>query len=68
LTAAAGGADPRDERAHLAFPLAFHLRCPREDVTDPNLSSLERLALVRERVAGVREIRRALAAMTADLR
>jgi hypothetical protein len=38
--------------------LAHHLRCLAEDATDRELPSLERLALVRERVARIRETRR----------
>ena len=44
----------------LASPPACHLRCLAEDVTDPELSSVERLALVWPRVAHIREIRREL--------
>ncbi len=40
--------------------LAYHLRCLREDATDPAMTSLERLALVRDRTARIREIRDAL--------
>jgi hypothetical protein len=40
--------------------LAYHPRCLVEDATDPELPRLERLALVRERVARLREIRRDL--------
>jgi hypothetical protein len=43
--------------------LAYHLRCLREDATDPERTSLERLTLVRDRVARVREIRRELEAV-----
>ncbi len=39
---------------------AYHLRCLRDDPTDPALTSLERLALVRERGVRIREIRREL--------
>ena len=46
----------------LASRLAFHLRCLAEDATDPVLFCLERLALVRDRVAGIREIRAELKA------
>lgn len=53
--------------ALLEARLADHLRCLRGDATGPALSCLERLGLVRERMARVREIRRALAAMTDDL-
>ena len=41
----------------LASPPACHLRCLDEDVTDPELSSVERLAPVREWVVRIREIR-----------
>jgi len=40
--------------------LTYHLHCPAEDATDPGLSGLERLPLVREQVAWIREIRREL--------
>ena len=40
--------------------LTYHLHCLAEDATEPELSSLERLALVRERVARIREIRQEL--------
>jgi hypothetical protein len=42
----------------LASRLAYHLRCLCEDATDPDLSTVERLALVRARVLCIREIRR----------
>jgi len=42
--------------------LRYHLRCLREDATDPEMTSLERLALVRERARRIREIRRELGA------
>jgi hypothetical protein len=41
----------------LASRLAYHLRCLREDATEPAMSALERLALVRDRVERIREIR-----------
>ncbi len=44
----------------LASGLAYHLRSLREDTTDPDLSSVDRLALVRERAMRIREIRRNL--------
>jgi len=37
------------KRALLESRLAYHLRCLREDATDPERSSLERLALVLDR-------------------
>ena len=45
------------EAALLASRLAYHLRCLREDATNPDLPALERLALVRDRAARIREIR-----------
>lgn len=42
--------------------LAYHLRCLREDATDPEMSSVERLAVVRDRAARIREIREELKA------
>ncbi len=36
--------------------LAYHLRCLEEDATDPELSQLERLALVRDRARRIREV------------
>jgi hypothetical protein len=47
-------------RALLASRLAYHLRCLHEDTTDPEMSPLERLALVRDRAGRIREIRREL--------
>ena len=44
------------KRTLLESRLAYHLRCLREDATDPALSALERLALVRDRAARIREI------------
>jgi hypothetical protein len=48
------------KRGHLESRLAYHLRCLREDATDPDISPIERLALVRDRAARIREIRREL--------
>ena len=50
------------ERALLESRLAYHLWCVREDATDPATTTLERLALVRDRVGWIREIRRELVA------
>ncbi len=50
----------RLEAALLESRLAYHLRCLREDATDPALTSLERLVLVRDRARRIREIRRRL--------
>ncbi len=50
----------REEAALLESRLAYHLRCLREDATDLELASVERLAVVRERVARIREIQRDL--------
>lgn len=49
--------------ALLESRLGYHLRCLREDATDPELKSFERLALVRERAARIREIRQRLKAV-----
>ena len=38
--------------------LACQLRCLAEDATEPELPSVERLTLFRERAARIREIRR----------
>jgi hypothetical protein len=48
------------KRVLLESRLTYHLRCLREDATDPALSALERLALVRDRAARIREIEREL--------
>ncbi len=44
------------ERILLESRLRSHLRCPEEDATNPDLSQLDRLALVRERAKRIREI------------
>lgn len=49
-------------RAVLKARLTYHLACLREDATDPAMSALERLTLVRDRAARLREIRRELEA------
>jgi hypothetical protein len=49
--------------APLESHLAYHLRCMRADATDPALSSLGRLALLRDRAARIGEIRQKMAAM-----
>ena len=49
----------RDQRL-LESRLAYHLRRLREDATDPQISALERLALVGDRTRRIREIRQAL--------
>jgi hypothetical protein len=49
-------------RILLESRLRYHHRCLREDATDPEMTSLERLALVRDRVRRLREIRRELEA------
>jgi hypothetical protein len=49
------------ERALLESRLAYHLRCLREDATDPAMTTVERLALVRDRARRIREIRQELA-------
>jgi hypothetical protein len=42
--------------------LAYHLRCLAEAATDPDMSSVERLAVVRGRAKKIREIRHMLTA------
>ncbi len=44
-------------QSSLETRLSNHLRCMAEDATDPELSSTERLALVRDRATQIREIR-----------
>jgi hypothetical protein len=56
---------PRAQRILLESRLAYHLRFLREDATDPDLTDLERLALVRDRAARIREIRRELGSVKA---
>ncbi len=51
---------PNEDRTRPESCLASHLRCLREDATDPEMSSFERLALVRDRVARIREITQTL--------
>jgi hypothetical protein len=46
--------------ALLESRLRYHLRCLREDATDPTMSAVERLALVRDRARRIREIRQDL--------
>ena len=46
------------ERPFVESRLTYHLRCLREDATDPELTSLERLALVRDRAGRIQEIPR----------
>ncbi len=53
---------PQQARAPLESRLAYHLRCLREDATDPDLSPQERLTLMRDRASRNREIRRELEA------
>jgi len=48
------------ERALLESRLAYHLRCLREDATDPKTKPWERLALVRDRGRRIRTIRHML--------
>lgn len=50
----------QDGRILLDSRLAYHLRCLREDVTDPERSSLERLVLVRDQARSIWEIREEL--------
>ncbi len=51
---------PQAGRLRLESRLRYHLRCLREDATDPALTSVERLALVRDRAKRIREIQREL--------
>ncbi len=46
---------------------AHNLSCLREDATDPGVSTLEQLALVQDREARIREIRKALADLQKNL-
>jgi hypothetical protein len=48
------------DRTLVESRLAYHLRCLREDATDPTMSAVERLALVRDRARRIREIRQDL--------
>jgi hypothetical protein len=50
-------------RILLESRLAYHLRCLREDATNPDLTAVERLTLVRGRAVRMREIERELEAM-----
>ncbi len=47
--------DP-NRRTLLDPSLRFHLRCLRQDATDPAMSSLERLVLVRDRSRRIKGI------------
>ncbi len=59
---------PHAQRLLLRSRLRYHHRCLREDATDPDLTTLERLTLVRDRVTRMREIERELDAVReADL-
>ncbi len=50
----------RKDRALIEDRLAYHLRCLRADATDPEQSTLERLALIRDRARRIQEIRQTL--------
>ncbi len=54
---------PLTQRMLLESRLRYHHRCLREDTTNPDLTTLERLTLVRDRVARMREIERELEAI-----
>ena len=56
-----GSRETEEDANLLASRLAYHLRCLHKEATDPDVSSVERLAVVRDRVARIREIRRELA-------
>ncbi len=51
---------PQAQRLLLESRLRYHHRCLREDATDPALTSVERLALVRDRAKRIREIQQEL--------
>jgi len=53
---------PSTRRALLELRLAYHLRCLREDDTDPALTRMERLALVRDWVRRIWKTRQELEA------
>jgi len=53
---------PQPQRLVLESRLRYHHRCLHEDATNPELTSMERLTLVRDRVARIREITRELEA------
>ncbi len=57
------GGSPQAQRLLLNSRLRYHRRCLREDATNPDLTTLERLTLVRDRVARMREIERELKAV-----
>jgi hypothetical protein len=57
-----GGRDGTAALPLLASRLAYQFRCLREDAMDPEMTSLERLALVRDRTARIRESREELKA------
>ncbi len=61
------GEDSPATRTLLKSRLRYHLRCLKEDATDPDLTVLERLTLVRDRVARMQEIERELSAMEGGL-
>ena|GEM_PF-3314435 len=52
-----GGRDGTAGRSLLESRLPYHLRCLCEDATDPELTSLERLALICDHARRKREIR-----------
>ncbi len=54
------GSTPQARRFVLESRLRYHHGCLREDATDPDLTSVQRLTLVRRRVARMREIEREL--------
>ncbi len=54
---------PEEQRILLESRLRYHRRCLREDATNPDLTALERLTLVRDRVRRMREIERELEAL-----
>ena len=60
MAKALGKPQRRSEAALLESRLAHHLGCLREDPADPVMTTLERLAVVRDRVKRIREIRQEL--------
>ena len=52
----------QEGRVLLESRLRYHYRCLREDATNPEVTCVERLALVRDRAERIREIRQELEA------
>jgi hypothetical protein len=58
----------QENRILLESRLRYHLRCLREDATDPEMTTMERLMLVRDRARRIREIRREMEASYEDFK